>query len=172
MKYNYKCVVAKNDSKMYYKRISGKWKRITNKAGEKVEKGRKKYRMYSGVTEPHSKQKLIFGNEEWVRMFASELQDRGANPQINMNYPIVGLETIDNYIKRRFRLYYQLFSGHQPFRGHTYLDENHNVIFPEELIEWNPTMELDLKERFILQVLEYYHLNAEIDDELRRLLLD
>ena len=45
MKYNYKCVVAKNGSKMYYKKVSGKWKRITNKAGEKSERGKRKYRV-------------------------------------------------------------------------------------------------------------------------------
>ena len=43
--YNYKCVVAKNGSKRYYKNVSGKWKRISNKSGEKAEKGKKKYGM-------------------------------------------------------------------------------------------------------------------------------
>ena len=45
MKYNYKCVVAKN-GKRYYKNISGKWKRITTKIGEKAEKGKRKYGMH------------------------------------------------------------------------------------------------------------------------------
>ena len=44
MKYNYKCVVAKN-GKRYYKNVKGKWKRITNKVGEKAEKGKRKYRV-------------------------------------------------------------------------------------------------------------------------------
>ena len=30
---------------MYYKNVSGKWKRITNKIGEKAEKGKRKYRL-------------------------------------------------------------------------------------------------------------------------------
>ena len=30
---------------MYYKRISNKWKRITNKQGMLVEKGKKKFRV-------------------------------------------------------------------------------------------------------------------------------
>ena len=57
--YNYKCVVAKNDGKRYYKNVSGKWKRISNKSGEKAEKGKKKYKFtdseevadwYKGIT--------------------------------------------------------------------------------------------------------------------------
>ena len=34
---------AKNGSKMYYKRVGGKWKRISNTLGMKVEKGKMKY---------------------------------------------------------------------------------------------------------------------------------
>ena len=41
--FNYKCVVAKNGTKMYYKRVANKWKRISNKTGMKAEKGKKKY---------------------------------------------------------------------------------------------------------------------------------
>ena len=41
--YNYKCIVTKNGMKMYYKRVSGKWKRISNKVGMKAEKGKRKY---------------------------------------------------------------------------------------------------------------------------------
>jgi hypothetical protein len=44
MKYNYKCILAKN-GKRYYKNVGGKWKRISNKIGEKAEKGKKKYRV-------------------------------------------------------------------------------------------------------------------------------
>ena len=51
MKYNYKCVVAKN-VKRYYKNVKGKWKRISNKIGEKAEKGKKKYRMREDGDEP------------------------------------------------------------------------------------------------------------------------
>jgi hypothetical protein len=47
MKYNYKCIVAKNGNKMYYKQVNNKWKRITNKIGEKAEKGKMKYRASS-----------------------------------------------------------------------------------------------------------------------------
>ena len=43
MKYNYKCIVAKN-GKRYYKNVNGKWKRVSNKVGEKAEKGKRKYR--------------------------------------------------------------------------------------------------------------------------------
>ena len=50
MKYNYKCVASKN-GKRYYKNVGGKWKRITNKAGEKAEKGKKKYRMKENAEE-------------------------------------------------------------------------------------------------------------------------
>lgn len=52
-KFNYKCVVS-NNKKKYYKRINNKWKQITNKTGEKVEKGKRKYRMKSrpGWTRP------------------------------------------------------------------------------------------------------------------------
>ena len=44
--YNYKCVVARNGNKQYYKSVGGKWKRISNKSGMKAEKGKRKY---SGV---------------------------------------------------------------------------------------------------------------------------
>ena len=43
-KFNYKCVVTKNGTKMYYKKTKGKWKRISNAVGMKAEKGRRKYR--------------------------------------------------------------------------------------------------------------------------------
>ena len=49
--FNYKCVVSKNGTKMYYKRVKGKWKRISNKVGKQAEKGKKKYRI----------------DEEWTR---------------------------------------------------------------------------------------------------------
>ena len=41
--FSYKCVVNKNGTKMYYKRVNKKWKRISNKIGQKAEK-KKKYR--------------------------------------------------------------------------------------------------------------------------------
>ena len=41
--FKYKCVVSKNGSKMYYKRVNGKWKRISNKTGMNAEKGGRKY---------------------------------------------------------------------------------------------------------------------------------
>ena len=41
--YNYKCIVAKNGTKKYYKKISKKWKRISNSLGKKAEKGKKTY---------------------------------------------------------------------------------------------------------------------------------
>ena len=41
--FNYKCIVSKNGNKMYYKRVGGKWKRISNKLGKNAEKGKKKY---------------------------------------------------------------------------------------------------------------------------------
>ena len=43
--FNYKCVVNKNGTKMYYKRVNKKWQRISNKTGQKAEKGKKKYRV-------------------------------------------------------------------------------------------------------------------------------
>ena len=48
--YNYKCVVARNGMKMYYKNTRGKWKRISNKVGMKAEKGKRKYgsELFSG----------------------------------------------------------------------------------------------------------------------------
>ena len=48
MKYNYKCVVSNIGSKRYYKSVGGKWKRITNVAGMKAEKGRRKYGVGGG----------------------------------------------------------------------------------------------------------------------------
>ena len=57
--YNYKCVVAKNGTKMYYKRVHNKWKRISNTCGIKVEKGKKKYRDNG---EEKQKQKQIIDN--------------------------------------------------------------------------------------------------------------
>jgi hypothetical protein len=42
-KFKYKCIVNKNGGKMYYKRVSNKWKRITNKEGMKCEKGKRLY---------------------------------------------------------------------------------------------------------------------------------
>ena len=41
--FNYKCTVAKNGSKMYYRKVAGKWKRISNTLGMKTEKGKRKY---------------------------------------------------------------------------------------------------------------------------------
>ena len=43
--FNYKCVVEKNGTKMYYKRVKGKWKQISNKLGKNAEKGKRKYMM-------------------------------------------------------------------------------------------------------------------------------
>ena len=43
MIYNYKCIVSKNGTKMYYKKTNNKWKRISNKLGMKAEKGKRKY---------------------------------------------------------------------------------------------------------------------------------
>ena len=43
MNYVYKCVVARNGSKQYYKSVGGKWKRVSNKSGMKAEKGKRKY---------------------------------------------------------------------------------------------------------------------------------
>ena len=40
----YKCNVDKNGKKRYYQKFNGKWNRISNDAGEKAEKGKKKYR--------------------------------------------------------------------------------------------------------------------------------
>ena len=42
--FSYKCVVTKNGTKMYYKRVANKWQRISNKVGMKAEKGKKKYK--------------------------------------------------------------------------------------------------------------------------------
>ena len=46
--YNYKCVVNKNGTKMYYKKAKGKngmkWKRISNDVGKNAEKGKRKYK--------------------------------------------------------------------------------------------------------------------------------
>ena len=47
--YNYKCVVAKNGTKIYYKRVHNKWKRIGNKVGMKAEKGKKKYEITTNL---------------------------------------------------------------------------------------------------------------------------
>ena len=47
--YNYKCVVTKNGVKMYYKRVRGNWKRISNKVGMKAEKGKRKYKLECNV---------------------------------------------------------------------------------------------------------------------------
>ena len=41
--YNYKCNIAKNGRKIYYKRVNGNWKRISNNVGMKAEKGKRKY---------------------------------------------------------------------------------------------------------------------------------
>ena len=43
--FKHKCVVTKNGTKMYYKRVDNKWKRISNKLGQKAEKGKKKYKI-------------------------------------------------------------------------------------------------------------------------------
>ena len=43
-KYNYKFIVSKNNKK-YYKNDSGKWKPVSNKTGEKAERGKRKYRI-------------------------------------------------------------------------------------------------------------------------------
>ena len=42
--FNYKCIVSKNGNKTYYKQVNKKWKKISNKIGQKAEKGKKKYR--------------------------------------------------------------------------------------------------------------------------------
>ena len=44
-RYNYKCVTTKNGNKMYYKQVKGNWKRISNKDGEKAERGKRTYRI-------------------------------------------------------------------------------------------------------------------------------
>ena len=62
MKYNYKCVVTKND-KRYYKNVSGKWKRISNKIGEKTEKGKKKYRVNEGASSSGGQSSFLTENE-------------------------------------------------------------------------------------------------------------
>lgn len=41
--YNYKCIVARNGNKQYYKSVGGKWKRVSNAVGMKAEKGKRKY---------------------------------------------------------------------------------------------------------------------------------
>ena len=41
--FKHKCVVTKNGTKMYYKRVKNKWQRISNKVGMKAEKGKRKY---------------------------------------------------------------------------------------------------------------------------------
>ena len=66
MKYNYKCVVSKN-GKRYYKNVSGKWKRVSNKVGEKAEKGKRKYRMNAG-------------DQNWVDSIIRYLEVGGAVP--------------------------------------------------------------------------------------------
>ena len=55
MKYNYKCVVAKN-GKRYYKNIKGKWKRISNLSGIKAERGKRKYRINNSDIEKLQKE--------------------------------------------------------------------------------------------------------------------
>ena len=45
--FSYKCVVSKN-GRRYYKKVNGKWKRISKKIGEKMQKNKKKYMMHSG----------------------------------------------------------------------------------------------------------------------------
>ena len=42
--FNYKCIVVKNGTKMYYNKVKGKWKRISNKVGKNAEKGKRKYK--------------------------------------------------------------------------------------------------------------------------------
>ena len=43
--FNHKCTVAKNGNKMYYQKVGGKWKRISNKMGMKAQKGKRLYKM-------------------------------------------------------------------------------------------------------------------------------
>ena len=42
--FNYKCIVTKNGTKMYYKRVNSKWKRISNSVGKNAEKRKRKYK--------------------------------------------------------------------------------------------------------------------------------
>ena len=65
MKNIYKCIVSKNE-KRYYKSVGGKWKRISNKMGEKMEKNKKKYR----VEEKTGDKKLEDLPEELIRKIA------------------------------------------------------------------------------------------------------
>ena len=67
--FNYKCTVAKNDTKMYYRKVGGKWKRISNMMGKNAEKGKKKYRngekkeectiCYNNLVDPGKKVKTL-----------------------------------------------------------------------------------------------------------------
>lgn len=52
MKNIYKCIVTKNE-KRYYKSVKGKWKRISNKMGEKVEKNKRTYRVNDDINIQH-----------------------------------------------------------------------------------------------------------------------
>ena len=59
--FNYKCVVAKNGTKMYYKRVKNKWKRISNSLGMKAEKGKRKYMMTKEQCEKKRNMKWVNG---------------------------------------------------------------------------------------------------------------
>ena len=66
--FNYKCIVSKNGSKMYYKKVGGKWKRISNKLGKNLEKGKNKYQMTNKEREDK-----IFVNEIKPKDFADKI---------------------------------------------------------------------------------------------------
>ena len=68
--FNYKCVVAKNDTKMYYKRVHNKWKRISNKVGMKAEKGKKKYKTNGKNNNNNNNNKKESEEEEHNRYLA------------------------------------------------------------------------------------------------------
>ena len=58
--FKYKCTVAKNGTKMYYQKVGGKWKRISNNLGKNVEKGKRKYMMDNSFRDaliPHAGEK-------------------------------------------------------------------------------------------------------------------
>ena len=47
--FKYKCTIAENGTKTYYKRVNKKWGKISNSIGMKAEKGKTKYRANCSV---------------------------------------------------------------------------------------------------------------------------
>ena len=108
--FNYKCVVAKNGSKMYYKRVNKKWQRISNKVGKNAEKGKRKYMM-------ELPSQYIFTMKKDTPVFKSLKYTREEIVNNTLNKNIMKKETYKNILLKN------IFNNNNNNNNNTTLDE-------------------------------------------------